>query len=61
MKWKWPGIIAGVCLGLAIGYFVLSNQEETGRVASEPVVVSQAGRRERDSRAKMGTPSHARL
>ena len=41
MKWKWPGIIAGVCVGLAIGYFVLSNQEETERVVSEPVVVSQ--------------------
>ena len=37
MKWKWPGIITGVCFGLAIGFFVLSNQEETERVVSQPI------------------------
>lgn len=35
------GIIAGIIVSLAIGLFVLSNQEKTASVVSKPVVVSQ--------------------
>ncbi len=41
MNWKWPGIVAGVGFGLAMGFFVLSNKEQAAQVASEPIVVSQ--------------------
>ncbi len=38
MRCKQIGIIAAVCFGLAVGFFVLSNQEKSAKIPSKPPV-----------------------